>query len=80
MKAILEFNLEERDDSLAHLRCVKSLNMALVLWEIDQHLRGLIKHAPDSQSDETHEQIKQIRSKLHEEMNDRGIILDELID
>lgn len=79
MKAILEFNLDEREDEMAHLRCVKSLSMALVLWEIDQHLRGLIKHSPDSQSDETHEELIRIRERLHEEMDNHGINLDELI-
>tara|TARA_Y100000758_G_scaffold289344_1_gene242075 strand:+ start:569 stop:823 length:255 start_codon:yes stop_codon:yes gene_type:complete len=34
MKAILEFDLNEHDDKMSHLRCVKSLNMAIVLFEL----------------------------------------------
>ena len=34
MKATLEFNLEDLDDRLEHLRAVKATDMALALWEI----------------------------------------------
>ena len=34
MKAILEFYLDDYDDKMNHLRCVKSLNMAIVLFEL----------------------------------------------
>ena len=33
-KATLEFDLNEPDDVLAHLRAVKSLDLALALWDI----------------------------------------------
>ena len=36
MKAKLEFDLTDFDDKLEHLRCVKSTDMAMVLWEL-QH-------------------------------------------
>ena len=34
MKATLEFNLDDPDDRQAHLRCVKSLDMAIALFDI----------------------------------------------
>jgi len=34
MKAKLEFDLDDFDDKMAHNRCVKATDMALVLWEI----------------------------------------------
>lgn len=34
MKAILEFDLDDYDDKMNHLRCIKSLNMAIVLFEL----------------------------------------------
>jgi hypothetical protein len=33
-KATLTFDLDDFDDRLEHLRCVKSLDMALVIWEL----------------------------------------------
>ena len=44
MKATLEFDLDEGQDKTAHLRCVKAVNMAIALWDMDQYLRGLIKY------------------------------------
>lgn len=35
MKAILEFNLDEPFDKEAHLRCIKSTDLALVIWDLD---------------------------------------------
>jgi hypothetical protein len=43
MKAILEFNMDEPEDREEHLRCTKSLDMALVLWDMDQFLRQLYR-------------------------------------
>ncbi len=34
MKATLEFDLTDPDDRMEHFRCVKSLDMAIVLFEI----------------------------------------------
>ena len=34
MKAKLTFDLNDPDDRLEHERCVKSLDIALVLWEL----------------------------------------------
>jgi len=38
MKATLEFDLNDADDKMAHIRCVKATDMALVLWEIQMNL------------------------------------------
>ena len=34
MKAVLEFDLDNPEDRMAHLRCIKSLDMAVALFEI----------------------------------------------
>lgn len=79
MKAILEFNLDEQDDEMAHKRAVKSLDMALTLWDMDGYLRGQIKHAPDSMSPEVYGTLQDVRDKLYEIMSKHSIDLDELI-
>lgn len=59
MKAILEFDLDNPDDKEAHLRCIKSTDMASVLFEFTANSRKriinrieskdahLLKHNPD---------------------------------
>jgi hypothetical protein len=39
MRATLSFNLDDGDDQRAHMRCVKSLDMALFIWELKCNLR-----------------------------------------
>ena len=34
MRAVLEFDLSNEDDNIEHHRCIKSLDMALALWDI----------------------------------------------
>ena len=80
MKAVIEFDLNDPDDSKSHLRCVKSLDMMLTLWEMDQHLRSITKYAPDTTSQETYDALIKVREKLHEVMNDNGLTFDNFID
>ena len=43
MRATLEFDLNDVDDKMAHLRCIKASDMALVLWEIQMNLNKKIE-------------------------------------
>jgi hypothetical protein len=47
MKATLTFNLDDSDDAMAHLRCVKSLDMALALWEVSGKIREIVDTSED---------------------------------
>lgn len=38
-KAIIEYDLNDYDDRMAHKRAVKSTDLALALWEIEVNLR-----------------------------------------
>jgi hypothetical protein len=80
MKATIEFNLDDHEDAKAHLRCVKSLDMMLTLWEMDQHLRSITKYAPDSMNQETYDELVKVREKLHEVMSENGLSFDNFID
>jgi hypothetical protein len=44
MKAELKFDLDDLDDRQAHLRCIKSLDMACVLFEFSANSRKRIEH------------------------------------
>ena len=79
MKGILEFDLDERFDIEAHKRAVKSLDLAMALYDMDQYLRSQTKYAPDSMSQEVYDTLVETRDKLHEIMSERLINLDELI-
>lgn len=80
MKAILEFNLDDPEDKMSHLRCVKATEMMITLWEMDQHLRSITKYAPDSTSQETYDELVKVREMLREIMGDNGITFEGLIE
>jgi hypothetical protein len=81
MKATLEFDLDEIDDRMAHLRCVKSTDMAIVLWEIVTNLEKRVQYEVESfeadsdPSDGVYAAFRRIR----ELMDERGINVDDLI-
>jgi hypothetical protein len=81
MKAILEFNLDEPEDRMAHLRCIKSEDMASVLFEILTNLEKKVRFELESfeaDSDQFDGAYAAFRS-IHELCNRRGIDIDELI-
>ncbi len=80
MKAILEFDLNDPDDTVAHLRAVKAIDMALVLWEMTYNTKKGIKWEIEGRGiKDPYEVLDIVMEKLYEEMNDRGIIIDKLI-
>ena len=81
MKAILEFNLDDHDDRLAHMRCVKALDMSLALWEIKYNLKRKLENSfLDEEKDDMYfKALDTIFDKICDEINDRGINLDDLV-
>lgn len=49
MKATLEYNPNNPDDRMAHMRAVKSYDMACALFEITNNLKRILEHRFSSQ-------------------------------
>ena len=79
MKGILEFNLDDQEDEVAYMRCVKARNLAIALWDIDHYLRSKTKHAPDYMSPEVYNTLLETRDELRRIMSHHSIDLDELL-
>jgi len=79
-KAILEFDLNEHDDVEAHKRAVKSLDLVIALWDIDQYLRSLLKYGDEcSITEEQYKILDETREKLHDILREKNISFDELL-
>lgn len=76
MKAILEFDLQDRDDEMDHNRCLKALDMALVLWELVYNERKAFTNYED---DERYKATNLIFDHINTLLTLRNINLDELI-
>lgn len=78
-KATIEFDLEKPEDSAEFTRVTKALDMALALWDMDQHLRAETKYAPDDTPEEVVDALYKTRDKLHEILNSYSIDLDQIL-
>jgi hypothetical protein len=83
MIAKLEFQLDDFDDRQAHLRCVKALDMAIVLSNLadikKEFLRGFTDKLPNKATEEVEFAVELLFNRIYRSMEDRGIDIDELI-
>jgi len=70
--ATLTYDLNDPEDRMAHYRATISMDMAMVLWEYDQHLRSEYKYAEK-------EEAYDYREKFREFLNERNIDLDKIV-
>lgn len=82
MKATLEFNLNDPDDVKAHLRAVKSLTMALVLWEIEFNFKRKLESHVELWADACTPEmvITEFFKQFDALMQENDIRIDELVD
>jgi hypothetical protein len=79
MKATLEFDLTDIDGRMDHMRCVKSTDMALVLWEIDMRLRDNCQAILEQRKYDKHGALDVIMCEIRELFAKHKIDLEELI-
>ena len=78
MKAKLKFDLDDFDDRLAHERCVKATDMALVLWELMHNsYRGLTNGFDET--DDYYKGVDAVYDRLRELLNEHDVNPDKFI-
>ena len=81
MKAILEFNLDEVEDQMSHLRATKSTDLALVIWEIQNNMKHVMEKFLDDDSgsvDKQYELLDKVQEFINITLEEHGIIIDDL--
>jgi len=78
-KATLEFDLNDSDDQMAHLRAVKSLDMALALWEIIYNTKKKIESEIEENKLDGYDTLDKVYEKIWESLDDHGIKINELV-
>ena len=81
MNAKLEFDLDNPDDKIEHMRCIKATDMAIVLFEITHNLKRTLESRFESQPQlrDEFDGIEETFSEIYKLMDEHGINLDELI-
>lgn len=72
MKAVLEFNLNERDEQVAHIRCVRNWELAWALHSVMEEIRRAVRES-ETVNPET------LLNACNEIIQDNHISLDEMI-
>jgi len=78
-KGILEYDLNDSDDAMAHLRAVKSLDMAMALLNIVHNTKKGLEWSMEGKEIDKYDALELVYEKIHEILNEHNIITDELI-
>jgi hypothetical protein len=82
MKAKLIYNLNNPDDRMAHLRAIKSMDMASALFEITTNLKKRIENRfenIDNTNNDVFDGIDAVFEGIYNIIKDNDIDIDELI-
>ena len=78
-KAILEYDLNDVDDMYAHKRAVKSLDLALALWDITHNTKKGLEWSMEGKEMDKYEALEMVFDKIYEIISEHSIDLDDLI-
>lgn len=79
MKAVLEFDLNDPDDAVAHLRAVMSTKLAISLCDIKEEIRKKMKYEADTMEEKEYQAWEDINKIFFTALEENGIVLDDLI-
>ena len=78
-EAILKYDLNDSDDAMAHMRAVKSLDMAWALWDITHNTKKRIEWSLESKELNKYEVLDLVYERIYEILDEHNIKLDDLI-
>jgi hypothetical protein len=78
-EAILKYDLNDTDDSMAHMRAIKSLDMALALWELLNNSKRTLERAMHEKEMDKYEALDMVYERIYELIDEHNIKLDDLI-
>ena len=78
-KAILEFDLNEPDDIMAHKRATKATDMAVALWEILYNTKKSVEWSLEDKGYDKSEVLDLVYDRINEILEEHNIKLDDLI-
>ena len=78
-KAILEYDLNDPEDSMAHMRAVKSLDMAMALWTITHNTKKSLEWSMEGKEMDKYDALELVYEKIYEILEEHNIKMDDLI-
>lgn len=79
-QATLTFDLTDSDDALSHLRAVKSLDLALAIWDIVHNTKKSLEWSLESKEDiSRYDVVDLVYDKIYAILEEHDIVIDKLI-
>ncbi len=78
-EGILKFDLNDPDDKMAHLRAVKSLDLALAIWSIVHNTKKQLEWGMEGKEMDKYDALEMVYEKIYEILDEHNIKIDELI-
>jgi hypothetical protein len=78
-EGILKYDLDDFDDRMAHLRAVKSLDMAMALWDITHNTKKGLEWSMEGKEIDKYEALEMVFDKIYEILEEHNIKMDDLI-
>lgn len=78
-KAKIEYDLNDADDRLSHLRAVKSLDLSLAIWDIVHNTKKSLEWSMEGKEMDKYDALELVYEKIHEILDEHNIRIDELI-
>jgi hypothetical protein len=79
-KAKIEYDLSEIDDVYAHKRAIKSLDMALALWEITHNTKKGLEWSIEGKEMDKYDTLEMVFEKIYEILSEHKIDLEDLME
>lgn len=79
-QATLTFDLTDSDDVMAHTRAVKSLDLALAIWDIVHNTKKSLEWSLESKEDiSRYDVVDLVYEKIYAILEEHDIVIDKLI-
>jgi len=79
-KAKIEYDLSDIDDMYAHKRAIKSLDMALVLWELTHNTKKGLEWSMEGKEMDKYDALEMVFEKIYEIMSEHNVSLEDLME
>ncbi len=79
-KAIIEYNLNDVDDMYAHKRAIKSLDMALALWDITHNTKKRLEWSMEGKEMDKYDALEMVYEKINEILLEHNIDLEDIME
>jgi hypothetical protein len=79
-KAIIEYDLNDVDDMFAHKRAIKSLDMALALWDITHNTKKRLEWSMEGKEMDKYDALEMVYEKINEILLEHNIDLEDIME